>query len=215
MHVPYRARRDSWQPARWLRVDHLMLMFGLVVIAYVRGIDYLIGDDTWNSRDFMIAAAPEWVWGGIGFVAGALILTYAIIARRHLFVYIGHWWLGIAYGLNAMAAVLASGPDYAFPLVIVGCAVIAAGTWAVHLLSEARRIAAAFGVVVAGVAALAGIIYLLGTFDGIRGGGAVGLVAAIHVMQAFRTGARPIRITPEQEAAATADEVIVTGEQEG
>jgi len=108
--MPYRIKRNSWQPARLKRGDYRVLMVALVFIAYVRGLDYLIGDDVWNSRDFMLQAAPEWVWGGIGFVLGATILLLGTLTRRHLLVYVGHGWLGMAYFLNALAAILASQP---------------------------------------------------------------------------------------------------------
>lgn len=203
--MPYRLRPDSWQPARWLGVDHVVLMVGLLFIGYLRGLDYLIGDDTWNSRDFMLAAAPEWVWGGVGFLTGAAILTFAITTRRHLFVYVGHWWLGIAYGLNALAAVLAAGPSYAVPIVALGAAWLVACTLLAHRLAQAGRRLLSFAAVLAGVGAVAAGMYYGPSFDGIRGGGSVGLVAGIHVLQAFRTGARPIRPT------RPADEAITTG----
>lgn len=141
--MPYRFAKDSWQPARLKKVDHVATMVILIVIAYVRGLDYTLGNDTWASKDFMIAAAPEWVWGCVGFVAGATFLFYGSVSRRHFFVWLGHGWLTIAYGLAAAAQVLVTSP------------------WA---------------------------------FDGIRGAGALGLVASVHLIHVIRTGPAPLRV---------------------
>lgn len=104
----YRMRSGSWQPARLKRVDYQVILVMLVVIAYVRGFDYLLGNDRWTAKDFMLAAAPEWVWGGVGFVAGAVILAAGLVRRRHLLVYVGHGWLGTAYTVNSLALALGS-----------------------------------------------------------------------------------------------------------
>lgn len=205
--MPYRFKKDSWQPARWRRNDHFVLMLGLIVIAYIRGIDYLIGKDEWASKDFMIAAAPEWVWGFVGFIMGAAILSYGITSRRHLFVYAGHWWLGIAYGLNSLAAVLAAGPPLALPLVLGAGLVIVAIIRFAHVLTVAGHGTLGFLLSLAGVAGFGISIWLSHSFDGIRGGGAVGLVAVIHIMQAFRTGARPLR----PQAGEVAETIVSDG----
>ena len=102
----YRLKKNSWQPARLRRGDHLLFSIVLVVIAYLRGLDYAFGEDTWMAKDFMVAAAPAEVWGFLGFLSGAVVLTYGMLTRRHIFVYIGHGWLALAYGLNALAHLL-------------------------------------------------------------------------------------------------------------
>lgn len=109
--MPYRLKRGSWQPARHKRVDHQIILISLVVIAFVRGFDYLLGNDTWGARDFMLAAAPEWVWAW-GFILGATLLTAGMLRRAHLLVYVGHGWLGVAYGVNALALGLGSDPPW-------------------------------------------------------------------------------------------------------
>lgn len=110
--MPYRFKADSWRPARMKRADHVFILVTLIVIAYIHGIDYTFGNDTYAARDYMIAAAPEWVWGGVGFLTGATILLYGVLTRRHLFVWLGHGWLGISYGITALAQVLSTSPWY-------------------------------------------------------------------------------------------------------
>lgn len=107
--MPYRLRAGSWQPARLRRHDHQLILVWLAVTALIRGLDYLTGADVWGARDFMLAAAPEWVWGS-GFVAGAAILTVGVTTRRHLLVYVGHGWLASAYLVNAAALALSTSP---------------------------------------------------------------------------------------------------------
>ena len=107
MRLPYRLKRRSWQPARLRKVDHQALVLGLLLGAYVRGLDYLIGNDVWAARDFMLAFAPEWFWGA-WFLTGAIILSAGVVLRTHLLVYLGHGLLWAAYTVNALA--LALGP---------------------------------------------------------------------------------------------------------
>lgn len=203
--MPYRAKANSWQPARLRWVDHAILMVGLIIIAFTRGLDYLIGDDRWGARDFMIAAAPEWVWGGIGFIAGAVILSFGVTTRRHLFVYIGHGWLFSAYALNALALILASGPDLVVPITFGVVLFLLAMTFLIHWLSKSYgRVAFLVVLVVAGLHA--GGLYYSNSFDGVRGGGAVGLVAIIHFIYALRTGGRPLRV-----GESTITEKVVEG----
>ena len=114
MALPYRIRRGSWQPARMRRGDHVTMMVALVLVALIRGLDYTFGNDTWPAKDFMLEAAPAEVWGACGFLAGALVLTVGFIRKRHILVYIGHGWLAIAYGLNALALFLVAAPNAPF-----------------------------------------------------------------------------------------------------
>ena len=107
----YRLKKNSWQPARLRRGDHLLFSIVLVVIAYLRGLDYASGEDTWMAKDFMVAAAPAEVWGFGGFLAGAVALSYGMLSRRHIFVYAGHAWLALSYGLNSLAHLLVVAPD--------------------------------------------------------------------------------------------------------
>lgn len=205
--LPYRMQSGSWQPARLRWIDHATMMIGLVVIAYIRGIDYLVGDDTWGARDFMIAAAPEWVWGGIGFIAGALILTFGVATRRHLAVYIGHGWLAAAYGCNSLALILASGPDYALPVVGAALAAVLAVARAGHVLVDRGHGVLAFLLIATVAVCFATAIHYSHSWDGIRGGGSVGLVAYIHAIHMLRTGGRPLRVEN-----AHAEEKVVGGE---
>lgn len=192
---PYRMKAGSWQPARLRWVDHAVLMIGLIVIAYLRGIDYLIGVDVWAARDFMIAAAPEWVWGGIGFFAGATILTFGVTTARHLLVCIGHGWLSAAYGLNALALFLAAGPGFGIFYAMGTVLIVTAMAMAAHRLVTKGKGIWAFALVLLVVAIFTEGVYLSGSFDGVRGAGAVGLVAYIHFIQMLRTGGRPLRLS--------------------
>lgn len=111
MRLPYRLKRQSWQPARLRKGDHKVLVVWLLITAYVRGFDYLTGDDVWGARDFMLAFAPEWFWGA-GFLAGAVILSVGLFFRIHLVTYIGHGWLWAAYTVNSLALALAPSLPY-------------------------------------------------------------------------------------------------------
>lgn len=198
MRLPYRFHANSWQPARLRRPDYELIHVGLVCAAYLRGFDYLVGRDRWAARDFMLAAAPQWVWGG-GFLIGAVILTSGLVRRRHLLVWLGHGWLAIAYGVNALALAFASGP-----------------VWLVLLAGAAFAIAAAAllrlpplpGTIVSTAAMGAWLLaaWLSGEWlDGVRGTGATGLVAALHGIYHLRTGVSPIR--PDEKTPA---EVVVS-----
>lgn len=204
--MPYRLKPNSWQPSRMRWTDHTAIMVALIVVAYVRGFDYLIGEDQWAAKDFMIAAAPEWVWGGVGFVAGATILSFGVTTKRHLLVYIGHGWLMAAYGLNALALVLASGPTYALPLVGAASALVIGASLLIHRLTKVKNGIWAFLLLLATVAVGAAGMMLSNSFDGVRGGGAVGIVAMLHFIHMIRTGGRPLR--PE---TGVASEKVVDG----
>lgn len=205
--LPYRMQSGSWQPARLRWIDHAVLMIGLIVIAFLRGVDYLIGDDTWGARDFMIAAAPEWVWGGVGFISGALILAFGVATSRHLAVYVGHGWLFASYALNSLALIMASGPDYALPIVVASAFVIFIVARSAHYLVEHGKGSTAFLMIAAVVILFGTALQYSNHWDGIRGGGSVGLVAYIHLTHMIRTGGRPLRV----EGAHT-EETVVGGD---
>lgn len=205
--LPYRTRSNSWQPARLRAVDHAVIMAGLIIIAFVRGFDYLIGNDNWGAKDFMIAAAPEWVWGGIGFVLGATILTLGVTTKRHLLVYVGHGWLMAAYGLNALALMLSSGPTYALPIIAMASAVLVTTAYVAHSIIEKGKGCLAFLLIAAVATFGATALALSDTFDGIRGGDAVGFVAMLHLLQMVRTGGRPLRLS----SATYSEEVVNSG----
>ena len=186
MRLPYRLQAGSWQPARLMRADHVLIMGWLVITAYVRGYDYLVGNDTWGAKDFMLAAAPEWVWGW-GFLIGAAILAGGILRRRHLLVWLGHGWLCIAYGINALAQAFASGG---------GLYVLAflAGMGAIALAALRRSGWTAVGVALVFIPVWLGLAVVSGeTLNGIRGTGSLGLVAIIHGVYHLRTGISPLR----------------------
>lgn len=192
MRVPYRSRRNSWQPARLRPLDHQVIMVWLIVWANVRGLDYLTGDDTWGARDFMIRAAPEWVWAIVGFLVGAAILAFGVFAKRHLFVYIGHGWLWVAYTCNAAALALGSAVNvWLFLCVLAATALISV---AAYFLS--RRLPFLAWVVVVGSIVGFGSTMAFGpdSIDGVRGAGATGLVGIIHFIYMIRTGASPLRV---------------------
>lgn len=197
MRMPYRFHAGSWQPARLRRPDHQLILVWLTCAAYVRGFDYLTGDDTWGARDFMLAAAPEWVWGG-GFVIGAAILAGGLIRRRHLLVWLGHGWLAIAYGVNAAALAFASGPAWLVALLALS---LVLATYALLKMKLAYSVVISLGLV-------AGWVVMADAsgewLNGVRGAGATGFVAIIHAIYHIRTGVTPIR--PDERAAA---EVIV------
>lgn len=198
MRLPYRLHANSWQPARLRRPDYQLIFAWLVCAAYLRGFDYLTGSDQWAARDFMLAFAPEWFWGA-GFLAGAVILSAGLAFRIHLLVWLGHGWLAIAYGVNALALAFASGPIWL--VLLLGAAFVAA---TVALL----RLPVLFGslVSVAAVAAWISVASLTGEWlDGARGAGATGLVAILQGIYHLRTGISPIR--PEKETPA---EVVVS-----
>ena len=204
--MPYRLKSGSWQPSRLRWIDHAVLMVGLISIAYIRGFDYLIGNDSWGAKDFMIAAAPEWVWGGIGFVAGATILGFGVTTKRHLVVYVGHGWLFAAYALNALALVLASGPEAVVLIFLLTVLLLLSAVVAIHHLVNRGHGFAGFLLLIATAAVSAGGIALSNSFDGVRGGGEVGLVAAFHFIHMLRTGGRPLRVEN-----ATSSERVVDG----
>lgn len=206
-HIPYRARKGSWQPSRLRWIDHALIMVVLIVIANVRGLDYLLGQDTWGAKDFMLAAAPAWVWGGVGFLAGASILAYGVATRRHLIVFIGHGWLGSAYACNSLALALAPGPKLGFLLVAAGLALIALTAWVCHLLARHGRGEVAFLLMLALVGLNAASMVHIASFDGVRGAGAVGLVAMLHFIHMIRMGGRPLRV----ESGHMSEQVVVGG----
>lgn len=108
MPIPYRLHSGSWRPARLRKIDHIVLTLWLIAAGWVRAGDYTFGDDAFSARNFMYAAAPSWVWGVIGFGMGVAILTFGVVTKRHLLVFIGHAWVGVAYMLNALALVIAT-----------------------------------------------------------------------------------------------------------
>lgn len=198
MRLPYRLHAGSWQPARLRRPDYQLILVGLVCAAYIRGFDYLVGRDRWAARDFMLAAAPEWVWGG-GFLIGAVFLGWGLVRRLHLFVWLGHGWLAIAYGVNALALAFASGPVWLILLLGAAFAVATAALLRLPIL---------FGsfISVAALAAWTLVAWLSGEWlDGVRGSGATFVVAALHGIYHLRTGISPIR--PDEKMPA---EVIVS-----
>lgn len=199
MRLPYRLRADSWQPARLRRPDYQLILAMLVCAAYVRGFDYLAGRDRWAARDFMLAAAPEWVWGG-GFVIGAVILTSGLVRRRHLLVWLGHGWLAIAYGVNALALAFASGPVWLVLLLGAASAVATAALLRLPILP---------GVIVSTAAVGAWLLaaWLSGEWlNGVRGAGSTGIVAALHAIYHLRTGISPIRPDEKMSAEVIASE---------
>lgn len=198
--MPYRAKAGSWQPARLRWVDHAAIMVALIFIAFIHGFDYLTGDDNWGAKDFMIAVAPEWVWGGVGFLAGAMILSFGVTTKRHLFVYIGHGWLWAAYGLNALALVLATGPPAAPFILGVGVVFFAMMVYLIHTLTAKGKRWLSFAALLMTVAVGGTAMAFGNPFDGIRGAGAVGMVSVLHFIHMIRTGGRPLR--PEQAKPA-------------
>lgn len=206
MRVPYRSRRNSWQPARLRPIDYQVIMVWLIVWANVRGLDYLTGDDTWGARDFMIQVAPEWVWGLVGFLVGAAILAFGVFTKRHLFVYIGHGWLWVVYTCNAAALALAS----AVNVWLLLWALAATALISVVALFLSRRLPFLAWMVVAGSVVGFGWLMAFGpdSFDGLRGGGETGLVGIIHFVYMIRTGAAPLRVDDEAAPA----ELIMEGD---
>lgn len=196
--MPYRLRAGSWQPARLRRPDHQLILAWLVCSACVRGFDYLTGDDVWGARDFMLAAAPEWVWGS-AFVLGGAILAAGLVRRRHLLVWLGHGWLTIAYGLNALALALSTGPVWQVVLMV---AVLAASAYGVVRLPLAAATILAVALLSVWLVTVSATDVWL---DGVRGAGATGLVAILHGIYHLRTGVAPIR-----PSGATTAEVIVS-----
>lgn len=192
--MPYRFRSGSWQPARFRWADHAVVSVLLIVVAYLRGLDYLIGDDVWSAKDFMLATAPEWVWGGVGFVLGATILTWGMATARHMIVYVGHGWLGTAYAVNSLALILAVAPSWGVAVVLAGVFFIAGVAVGCHWLMARRKGWLAAVIVFAVVAVFAVLMSLSSNYDGVRGGGATGIISCIHFLHMVRTGGRPLRV---------------------
>lgn len=204
----YRLSPNSWQPARLRWFDHAMMMVALIVIAFNRGFDYAIGDDTWSAKDFMLSLAPDWVWGYVGFVLGALILSFGVTTRRHLLVFIGHGWLGAAYGVNALALAMAPGPETGWSLAIIVPAAVTVLLIAVlvHVVAQTHA-TVAFGIIVAAALAAALSMYFLAPFNGVRAAGSVGLISVIHWIHMVRTGGRPLRV----EVSESHEEIVDGG----
>lgn len=194
MRLPYRLKSGSWQPSRLRWIDHALMVAVLIVIANIRGLDFLLGEDTWGAKDFMLAAAPAWVWGGVGFLAGASILAYGVLSKRHLAVFVGHGWLASAYAVNSLALALAPGPKWGVAPIVAGVALVVATGWVALRLSEAGRGALAFVLITALVGLVAAAMAYIHPFNGVRGAGAVGFVAMLHFIYMIRTGGRPLRV---------------------
>lgn len=98
----------SWEPGRIHLTDALTIKVVLIVMALVRGADYLSPIvRTTPLIEQMQVSFPIEVWGWM-LVIPALILVTGIGARVHLAVWLGHGLLAVAY----LALAAATFPEY-------------------------------------------------------------------------------------------------------
>lgn len=188
---PYRFRAGSWQQARLRGWDHVIVLTLLIAAGIVRGLDYMTGNDVYSSRDFMLSAAPAWVWGW-AFVLGSSILLWGSTTRRHLYVWMGHGWLFIAYAVNAVATAWAREDTWA--VVLLGL-VIVASISAFLYWRERKWLRWVLGgaPVVGWLATIYLVVDKVPNLDGIRGAFALGTISLLHLLYHLRTGAAPLQ----------------------
>lgn len=105
----YRTSRGSWVPARLTGADLLLVVWASLFQVWIRVFDYTTGSDS-GSRSLTLVerAFPLPVWGA-AFGLGAVILLIGTLDRRHLVVWLGHFYLASAYtllGLGILISVL-------------------------------------------------------------------------------------------------------------